>query len=93
MPLESKVQSSIISYCKRKNWKVLKLITTNTNGIADLLILTLDKDAIFCEVKRPGRKPEPLQEFRQSEFLPYCTGYFWADSLAMFKEKLLTITL
>ena len=93
MPLESKVQGSIISFCKRKGFKVVKLISTSKNGIADLLILTPGKHTIFCEVKKLGKEPDPLQVYRMDELSGYCTGYFYADSLSMFKDKLLTISL
>lgn len=48
---------------EREGYIVIKLVLTNQNGIPDLLLLK-DGKAVFVEVKRPGSKPRPLQEYR-----------------------------
>ncbi|MEG1659460.1 MAG: VRR-NUC domain-containing protein [Bacteroides sp.] len=64
--LESKIQARIIKRLESEGYYVVKLILTNKNGIPDLLLL---KDGVtsFVEVKRPGEKPRPLQEYRMRE--------------------------
>lgn len=61
--LESKIQTSIKNHMQNKGWFITKLIQTSTNGIPDLLCLKEGR-AIFLEIKQPGHKPTPLQEFR-----------------------------
>ena len=64
--LESKIQARIIKRLEAQGYYVVKLILTNKNGIPDLLVLK-DGKAFFVEVKRPGEKPRPLQEYRMNE--------------------------
>ena len=68
--LESKIQARIIKRLEAQGYYVVKLILTNKNGIPDLLVLK-DGKAFFVEVKRPGEKPRPLQEYR----IAYSGGY------------------
>lgn len=63
IPLEKKVQERIIKRYTDLGWMVIRLINTNKPGIPDLLLLK-DGTARFIEVKRPGKKPRPLQEKR-----------------------------
>lgn len=64
--LESEIQSRIIRQLENAGWYVVKLIQTNKNGIPDL-IATQKGVAVFIEVKRPGKEPDPLQKFRHKE--------------------------
>jgi hypothetical protein len=63
---EAALQKSLIRELERRGWYVIKLIQTSKNGIPDLLI---HRDGVtrYIEVKRPGEKPRPLQEFRHKE--------------------------
>ena len=65
-PLESLIQSRVIKRLEKEGWLVVKLSLTNLSGLPDLMAL---KDGItkFIEVKRPGEKPRPLQEYRHSQ--------------------------
>lgn len=65
-PLESVIQARIIKRMEARGYYVIKLLLTNKNGIPDLLCLK-DGKASFIEVKRPGEKPRPLQEYRHNE--------------------------
>lgn len=62
--LESKVQSKKIKELEKEGWFVLKLVRTNQNGIPDILALRPGPNVKFIEVKAPGKKPTPLQEFK-----------------------------
>lgn len=64
--LESKIQARIIKRLESEGYYVVKLILTSKNGIPDLLLLK-DGKASFVEVKRPGKNPRPLQEYRINE--------------------------
>lgn len=63
MPLESKIQHKAIKRLQRDGWLVVKLTLTNLPGMPDLMAL---KDGVvrFYEVKQPGCKPRPLQDYR-----------------------------
>lgn len=65
-PLESAIQSRIIKRYELQGWFVVKLLLTSKPGIPDLLCLK-DGKAAFIEVKRPGGKPRPLQDYRINE--------------------------
>lgn len=64
--LESKIQNDITKRYEREGWFVVKLIKTTKNGIPDLMCLR-NGITLFIEVKRPGKEPEPLQQFRHEE--------------------------
>ena len=65
-PLESTIQRKIIKRYEAEGYLVVKLSLTNKNGFPDLMMLK-DGKALFVEVKRPGQKPRPLQEYRLKE--------------------------
>lgn len=64
--LESRIQSQIIKRYEKLGYMVVKVLLCNKNGFPDLMLLK-DGKASFIEVKRPGEKPRPLQEFRINE--------------------------
>lgn len=65
-PLESRVQRSVIKRLEDKGYLVVKVGLCNKAGFPDLMGLK-DGRAVFVEVKRPGNKPRPLQEYRIDE--------------------------
>ncbi|MCI1648793.1 MAG: VRR-NUC domain-containing protein [Bacteroides sp.] len=87
--LESKIQAGIIKRLETQGYYVVKLILTNKNGIPDLLLLK-DGKASFVEVKRPGEKPRPLQEYRMNELkkLGFKCEVWPRDQIAALTEKL-----
>jgi hypothetical protein len=64
---EQSIQSRKIKQLEAEGYYVIKLIRTNRNGIPDLIAIPKNSDALFIEVKRPGKKRTPLQEFRGKE--------------------------
>lgn len=64
--LESTIQARLIARYTAQGWLVVRLIQTNLNGCPDLLLLR-DGVARFVEVKRPGCKPRPLQQYRAEQ--------------------------
>lgn len=64
--LESAIQTKIKNRFTANGWVVIKLIQTSFNGIPDLMCLK-DGKTLFVEVKQPGKKPTPLQEFRHKQ--------------------------
>lgn len=65
-PLESVIQSKIIKRYENAGYIVVKIGLCNKGGFPDLMLLK-DGKASFVEVKRPGQKPRPLQEYRLKE--------------------------
>ena len=64
--MSSKKQTQLINLWKAKGFIVVNLITTNTNGIPDLLALK-DGQAVFIESKEPGDSVKALQRYRMNE--------------------------
>jgi len=64
---EQAIQTKKIKELEAKGYYVIKLIRTNKNGIPDLVAIPPNSDAIFIEVKRPGKDTTPLQKFRAKE--------------------------
>tara|TARA_Y100001937_G_scaffold128005_1_gene202018 strand:- start:1353 stop:1592 length:240 start_codon:yes stop_codon:yes gene_type:complete len=64
---EQQIQSKRIKELEQLGYYVIKLITTNKNGIPDLIALPKDCKALFSEIKRPRQKVSALQKFRIKE--------------------------
>jgi hypothetical protein len=68
MPLESAITKSIVSLAKARGWWTFKIAggPMQMAGVPDLLCVRNGR-AVFLEVKRPGKKPTPLQVQRMHE--------------------------
>lgn len=67
MPRENSIVSSIRKAAKKQGWWSLKIHGGfGRAGIPDLLCLK-DGQAVFLEVKQPGKKASKLQVFTMSE--------------------------
>tara|TARA_R100000734_G_C3270497_1_gene66591 strand:+ start:99 stop:338 length:240 start_codon:yes stop_codon:yes gene_type:complete len=64
---EQQIQSKRIKQLESEGYYVIKLTTTNKNGIPDLLAIPKDSKVLFVEVKKPGGKLSKLQEYRIKE--------------------------
>jgi len=64
---EQQIQAKRIKQLESEGYYVIKLTTTNKNGIPDLIALPPNCDALFVEVKKPKGKLSKLQEFRIKE--------------------------
>jgi Holliday junction resolvase len=77
--LESKIQSKIIKKLEKEGYFVLRLIRTNKNGIADLLVLK-DGKTTFIEVKQPKGVVSELQKLRKKQLEEQGFEYkIWID--------------
>lgn len=65
--LESKIQAKLIKSLEAQGYYVIKLSVTNKPGIPDILAIPPGSNVEFYEVKQPGKKPRPLQEYRIKE--------------------------
>jgi Holliday junction resolvase-like predicted endonuclease len=64
---EQQIQSKKIKELEAEGYYVIKLVTTNKNGIPDLIAIPKDSDVLFVEVKKPDGKLSKLQEYRLKE--------------------------
>jgi Holliday junction resolvase-like predicted endonuclease len=64
---EQQIQTKKIKQLESEGYYVIKLISTNKNGIPDLLAIPPDSDVLFVEVKGPNGKLSKLQEYRIKE--------------------------
>lgn len=64
---ESKYQAKLIKEYEGQGWYVIRLITTNKNGIPDLLCLKEGETPLFIEVKGAKGRTSKLQEYRIKE--------------------------
>lgn len=68
---EQQIQAKRIKELEAEGYYVIKLISTNRNGIPDLIAIPPNSDVLFVEVKRPGQKPSKLQQYRHKELKSY----------------------
>lgn len=68
---EQQLQAKKIKQLEQEGFYVIKLTTTNKNGIPDLIALKSDRPALFVEVKTPKGKVSPLQRYRIKELQKY----------------------
>lgn len=64
---EQQIQSKKIKELEAQGYYVIKLVSTNKNGIPDLIAIPPNSDVLFVEVKGPNGKLSKLQEFRMKE--------------------------
>lgn len=91
---ESKVESEIRKYAEANGCVFMKLAPVpGSNGKPDRLILAPGGCAMFLEIKKPGEKLEPLQEWWQKKLRLMGHGSEWCDCISegkrLIREKLL----
>jgi Holliday junction resolvase-like predicted endonuclease len=64
---EQQIQTKKIKELEAQGYYVIKLTTTNKNGIPDLIAIPPNSDVLFVEVKTPDGRMSKLQEFRKRE--------------------------
>tara|TARA_R100000655_G_scaffold57705_1_gene96083 strand:- start:7984 stop:8241 length:258 start_codon:yes stop_codon:yes gene_type:complete len=68
---EQQIQAKKIKELESQGYYVIKLTTTNKNGIPDLIAIPPNSDVLFVEVKKPKGKLSKLQEYRIKELKKY----------------------
>ena len=68
---EQKIQAKKIKELEKQGYYVIKLTTTNKNGIPDLIALRSDCSILFVEVKTKKGRVSKLQEYRMKELKNY----------------------
>jgi len=64
---EQDIQAKRIKQLEAEGYYVIKLITTNKNGIPDLIAIPPDSGVLFSEIKKPNGRLSKLQKFRLKE--------------------------
>lgn len=64
---ESKIEKRLIKEIEKIGGKALKFISPGMSGVPDRIVLLPLGRIIFIELKAPGEKPRPLQEYRAKE--------------------------
>ena len=64
---EQQIQSKLMKELESKGYYVIKLISTNKNGIPDLIAIPKNSDVEFYEVKKLKGRVSKLQEYRLKE--------------------------
>jgi Holliday junction resolvase len=64
---EQQIQSKRIKQLEAEGYYVIKLISTNKNGIPDLIAIPPNSGVLFSEVKTPTGVVSELQKFRLKE--------------------------
>ena len=63
---EQQIQKTIIDKLTQQGWHVVKIMKCNKNGTPDL-IACKENETVWVEVKKPGGKLSPLQEYTIKE--------------------------
>lgn len=79
MAIEAKLQNKIRKSLKRMGWLVTKHILVSMNGWPDLEAIK-EKRTIRIEVKAPGKKLRPLQEYAHEQIRNHGGEVYTVDS-------------
>ncbi len=84
---EASVESAIRKHAESRGCLFLKLApVAGSNGKPDRLILAPGGRAMFLELKKPGEKLEPLQEWWQRRLRAMGHLSEWCDNAAVGKK-------
>lgn len=65
---EQKIERKLKKEIELIGGKALKFVSPGESGVPDRIVLLPHGRVIFIELKAPGKKPEPLQEYRKKQF-------------------------
>jgi Holliday junction resolvase len=68
---EQDIQAKRIKQLEAEGYYVIKLITTNKNGIPDLIAIHPELGVLFSEIKTEKGRLSKLQEYRLKELEQY----------------------
>lgn len=66
--LENKIEKKLVNEIEKIGGKALKFISPGLSGAPDRIVILPGGKIIFIELKAPGKKLRPLQEYRAKEF-------------------------
>lgn len=65
---ESKIEKRLKKEIEKIGGKALKFISPGVTGMPDRIVLLPLGKIIFIELKAPGEKPSPIQEYRAKQY-------------------------
>jgi hypothetical protein len=86
MKREADIQAQIISKLERAGWLVNKILSCTNPGWTDLECFRQHPEMVFIEVKKPGEKPRPLQDYRHKKLRDLGWTVIVADKLSDIKH-------
>lgn len=90
-PLESSVENKVVRWAERRGLEFVKLNLTGRRGYPDRLFFIPGGRPFLLELKRPGEKPEKLQQYQIARLRKKGYDVEWTDSaeqaIAWLKER------
>lgn len=65
---ETRIENRLIKEVEKIGGKALKFVSPGVSGVPDRIVLLPHGKLIFVELKAPGKKPRPMQEYRAKEY-------------------------
>lgn len=87
---ESKVKTYLVNQLIKRGWFVRLIIKTNNPGDPDLLTYK-DGVTVWIEMKKEGREPDPLQEYRKKEIISFGMQCICIAGIKEAKEYLISL--
>lgn len=78
---ESKVEKSIADYASAMGLIQFKFTSPGRRGVPDRAFIKRGGGVLFIEIKRPGKRPNPLQERQIRRFREQRIAAGWVDSV------------
>lgn len=85
---ESSIEHRLKVEVERLGGKCLKFVSPGVVGVPDRLILLPGGRCIFIELKAPGKKLSPVQEYRAKELRALGFDVRCVDSVELIKEMI-----
>jgi hypothetical protein len=78
---ERDIEKRLISEVKKIKGLVWKFVSPGTRGVPDRIVILPKGQVIFIELKKPGEKPGPLQDYRHRQLTERGQLVYVIDSL------------
>lgn len=79
MTLEKDIEERVRAWAKKMGFLVVKVRFVDV-GYPDRLFISTYGHTIFIEFKRPGEKPDPIQNFRLKQLRERNIPAYWVDN-------------
>jgi hypothetical protein len=78
---EAELEAKIRDYARAKGCLCWKFVSPGNPGVPDRIIISPAGAVLFMEVKRPGQKPRPLQQYKIHELTRHKVNAIYVDNL------------
>lgn len=79
---ESELEARIRNYARNKGCLCWKFTSPGNPGVPDRIIISPNGAVLFMEIKRPGEKPRPLQQYRINELTRHNARACYVDNFS-----------